>query len=298
MFPASVLDCLRNGRITLWKGVASLVAMIARSGNLAHANLPELRVLAFAGEPIHAADVRIWMEHLPSVRYLNAYGPTEATGVSVLHEVAAPIPADGAHVPIGRPRDGVEAYVVDENLQVTSPGDTGELILAGDCLALGYWMNEEETRRRFIPTPAGLTSSGQRRFYRTGDLVRQDLAGDLWFVGRTDDELKVSGYRLSSLAVADALRSCPGVTDAAVLLMEDDRSRVSILVGFICTHGSVIPAEVLSYLRSQIPPYLCPRKLFLVAEIPLNQRGKVERTGLAKIAAEAHVQFGGQRESA
>jgi amino acid adenylation domain-containing protein len=289
IFPSSVLKRLRDGRVTIWKGAASLVGLIARSGALRMTEMSDLRILAFAGETMSAAQIRTWVEHAPQVRFFNAYGPTEATGVSVLHEVRMPLPADLRHPPIGRPRPGINAYVVDQQLQPVPQGQAGELLLGGTGLAEGYWQQPEETARRFIQAPSHLRSEGGERLYRTGDLVTQDAAGLLWFLGRSDDEIKVGGHRVNALAIADALRTHPGVTQAAVLLSEDPRANTTMLIGFVCLKEGANTKDVSAWLRQQLPSYMCPRKLVEVSEMPLNDRGKVDRNALLSIAAAGNL---------
>ena len=197
-------------------------------------------------------------------RWVNAYGPAETTCMSTVWEGGAL--ADGRDPPIGRPRAGATVVVVDDDLRRVPAGITGELLIGGAGLARGYLGDPALTAERFVDDKAG------NRVYRTGDLVRARADGDLEFMGRTDDQVKVRGFRVEPAEVEAALAHHPGVAAAAVV-GGDDR-----LVAYVV--GDVTGADLREYLAVRLPPHLVPDAYLALDALPLTPNGKLDRAAL------------------
>ena len=198
------------------------------------------------------------------VRWRNAYGCTEAAITSTL----------GAGVPIGRPIANTRAYVVDRRLDPVPAGVPGELVLAGEGLALGYLHRPELTAEKFVPD--GLTDGG--RAYRTGDLVRYRADGTLEILGRLDDQVKIRGIRVEPGEVEAALGRHPAVREAAVVAREI--AGEPRLVAYVAVDGEVPEAELRGFLRERMPEHLVPVAVVCVLRLPLTANGKVDRAAL------------------
>ncbi|MCP4662217.1 MAG: amino acid adenylation domain-containing protein, partial [bacterium] len=173
-----------------------------------------LRLVSFGGERVAPEWVTAWRRSVsPRVRLCNGYGPTETTVEATLWECPGTW-IRGAEVPIGRPVAGVRIRVLDRGLEAVPAGETGELAIAGPGVARGYLGRPAATAERFIPHPQG-RSPGER-LYRSGDLVRLIADGNLEFVGRADEQMKVRGFRVEPGEIEAVLRQHPGVRDAAV----------------------------------------------------------------------------------
>ncbi|MFJ2444655.1 MULTISPECIES: amino acid adenylation domain-containing protein, partial [unclassified Streptomyces] len=144
------------------------------------------------GEAVSPTAVRTITQTNPNTTVVDGYGPTETTSLSISHHIHHPQQL-GTSVPIGRPMDGERAYVLDQLLQLTTPGTPGELYLAGTGIARGYLNRPALTSERFTADPYGPPGT---RMYRTGDLVRWNHNGNLEYLGRTDDQIKIRGYRI------------------------------------------------------------------------------------------------------
>ncbi|ONI87675.1 hypothetical protein ALI22I_20920 [Saccharothrix sp. ALI-22-I] len=228
-----------------------------------------VETVCLAGEPLtEALAKRVWQ--LPSTRrLLNLYGPSEDTTYSTWAEV----PADhSGPPPIGRPLPHTTAYVLDESRRPVPEGEVGELYLAGAGLARGYLGRPEETEARFLPDP----SVPGGRVYRTGDRVRLRPDGQLEFLGRLDDQVKVRGYRIELGEVTAALVACDGVRNAAASVVHDPSGHPR-LVGYVL--GDTVDG-VLDRLRERLPAHLVPSVLVRVDRLPTTPSGKVDRAAL------------------
>ncbi|KAB1935947.1 amino acid adenylation domain-containing protein [Micromonospora sp. ALFpr18c] len=229
---------------------------------------PTVRTVCLAGEPLTAAlAARVWAR--PHVRRLcNLYGPSEDTTYSTWAEV----PPDSGDPPIGRPLPQTRAYVLDPDGRPVPPGDPGELHLAGAGLARGYLDRPAETRARFLPDPF---RTGER-MYRTGDRVRLRPDGQLAYLGRLDDQVKLRGYRIELGEVAARLAALPGVREASAAVREGP-SGDPLLVGYLVgeRHDDV-PAR----LAGVLPAPLVPATVVWLDRLPTLPNGKVDRAAL------------------
>ncbi|MGK5520950.1 amino acid adenylation domain-containing protein, partial [Micromonospora sp. URMC 107] len=241
----------------------------AMSELLAAGALPEgVRTVCLAGEPLTAALAARVLAR-PHVRRLcNLYGPSEDTTYSTWAEV----PADGGDPPIGRPLPHTRVYLLDPDGRPVPPGEPGELYLAGAGLARGYLNRPEETRARFLPDPF---RPGER-MYRTGDRVRLRPDGQLQFLGRMDDQVKLRGYRIELGEVAARLAALPGVREATAAVRTGP-SGDPLLVGYLVGERR---DDVRELLRETVPAPLVPSAVVWLDRLPTTPNGKVDRAAL------------------
>jgi len=237
----------------------------------ADARLPEGAVLIVGTETVPPEVLRRWTGPL---RVVTAYGLTEATVNSTLWmaERGWEGPA-----PIGRPDPNTHAYVLDEQLRPVGVGEVGELYIAGRGLARGYRGRHGLTGSRFVADPfAGVAGA---RMYRTGDRARWRADGILDFLGRADHQVKLRGYRIEPGEIEAALLAQPGVTQAAVLVREDEPGR-KMLVGYVVLDGAD-PLRVRAALAETLPDHMVPTVLVPVpGGLPMTPNGKLDREAL------------------
>ncbi|MGW0580898.1 amino acid adenylation domain-containing protein, partial [Streptomyces sp. NPDC002920] len=223
--------------------------------------------LVVAGEACPAELVARWA---PGRRMINAYGPTETT---VCATMSVPLESSGAVPPIGRAITNSRVYVVDERLQPVPPGVVGELYVAGPGLARGYLRQPALTAGRFVPDLFGEPGG---RMYRTGDLVRQRRDGELEFVGRADDQVKVRGFRVEPAEIESVLAAHPGVAHAVVAVREER------LVGYLVPDPGAgpRPAVLSAFLRERLPEHLVPSAFVTLDALPLTPNGKLDKAAL------------------
>jgi amino acid adenylation domain-containing protein len=228
-----------------------------------------LRHLLIGGDRL-----RTWPSPAVTATVHNVYGPAEAT-INVTSAELSPGGTGGP--PIGRPIPGVTLGVVDENGALVERGHPGELVIGGDCLALGY-LDQEYSARRYTAPPAGLDVS---RVYHTGDQVRMRTDGVLEFVGRLDDQVKLNGVRIEPAEVEAALERDPAVVRAVVAVCRPDPDRV-VLVAFAqpAEGHRPDPDALLAAAATALPAQAVPATVHVVDAFPLNENGKVDRRAL------------------
>jgi amino acid adenylation domain-containing protein len=276
LFPKLLMEFAEGERVTVWKGVSSLLRYLSTTGALAPDRLPTMRVVLFGGEALPAKILRHWMTTFPDKVFYNFFGPTEATGASMYHRVPrAPASADEI-IPIGQPRENTTLYLLDDDRQPVAPGEVGEIAVSGVCIAHGYLADPERTARVFLDDP---WRPGQR-MYLTGDLARRREDGTHVFMGRRDTQVKVMGYRLELGDIENALTAIEGVVEAGVLVSEPGLGGVEELVAYVVLTGSKPVAKVQGELRSALPFYMLPRHIHPIDRLPRSERGKIDRQAL------------------
>jgi amino acid adenylation domain-containing protein len=240
-------------------------------------DLAGLRLVVVGGDVLSPSHAMRFLEAYPDARLVNDYGPTEGTVSSSWHEVD-PTTAHGP-VPIGRPLANTRLYILDEAGQPVAAGEPGELWIGGDGVARGYLNLPEETAARFLPDP--FTTESDARMYATGDRVHLRPDGELAFVGRIDNQVKVRGYRVEPAEVEVHLRACPAVADAAVIAREDVSGHVRLVAYVVPGEGfSDCSAAARQFLDRALPPHMVPSAFVTLDRLPLTPSGKVDRAAL------------------
>ncbi|MYT34373.1 non-ribosomal peptide synthetase [Streptomyces sp. MspMP-M5] len=259
-------------RITLLHAIPSVMNSLLDAGGLP----PNLRTVVCGGEPLRRKLVDRVYQETGADRVFNAYGPTEGTVFCTF----GPVPKDGAGEPtIGSPSLSARVHVLDENLRPLAAGVPGELYLGGAGLAAGYVNRPRTTAERFVPDPF---LDGER-MYRTGDVVQLTDSGELEFVGRTDNQVKVRGHRIELEEVEARLTGCPEVREAAAAVQGRR------LVGYVVPEGDArdgvrVDAELRSTitgrLAAELPEYMVPGTIVFLPALPLTPGGKLDRAAL------------------
>ncbi|WP_019074168.1 non-ribosomal peptide synthetase [Streptomyces hokutonensis] len=233
------------------------------------------------GEQLNTRIVRRWYETNPEAGAVlhNVYGPTEATTFALCH----PVPRDfaGDTIPIGTPLPGTGVLLRTEDGRTAEPGEVAELLLSGPALALGYRNLPDRTAHSFVRLPN--EQAGQGRWYRTGDLVRQDTEGRITYVGRSDRQVKVRGFRIEPGEVERQILAQPTVRQAYVCTRRDTEDRNELLAFLVL--GDELSYDTYDrHLAATLPSYMRPHHTYLVAELPRNANGKVDREALLRDA--------------
>ena len=230
----------------------------------------EVKTVAVAGEPCARSLADQWAERCD---FYNCCGPTETTIVNTmqLHSLHA------KRLTIGKPTANNTVYVLDANRKPCRIGQTGEMWAGGSCVTAGYLGNPALTAERYAPDPY---LGGHNMMFNTRDLGRWTDNGELEHLGRTDDQVKVRGFRVELDSVSAALESIPACTRAATLKLND-----RALVSFVAPLG-INAEEAIAHVASQLPYYCVPEKVFVLAQLPLTSRGKIDKRQLLQWATD------------
>jgi amino acid adenylation domain-containing protein len=258
--------------VTLINTVPSAMAELVRSHDIP----PSVRVVNLAGETLARRLVEQVYEQGEVEAVYNMYGPSEDTTYSTWSLVKR---GESSAPTIGRPIANTQAYVVDAQMRVVGIGMPGELYLGGDGLARGYVNRAEATAERFVPDP--YSGENGARLYRTGDMVRYREDGELEYIGRIDNQVKVRGYRIELGEIESLLARHPALREAVVVARED-ASGDKRLVGYLVpqTEHSISHAELRGFLKTKLPEYMIPTAFVTLSELPLTPNGKVDRRAL------------------
>jgi amino acid adenylation domain-containing protein len=274
----------RAGGFTFFKGTPSHLPLLAR---LPASCVPTGQMM-LGGEAVPAALLREWRQRHPALSLANQYGPTEATVGCLDYQMSPddPIPDP---VPVGRPLWNTRVFVLDENLQLVPPGVAGELYVAGAQLARGYLGRPGLTGERFVACPFGAPGE---RMYRTGDLARWAVAagvrgdgsprsGEIEYLGRADDQVKVRGFRIELGEIEAVLAACDGVGQAAVAVREDQPGDKRLAGYVVPDAGAELDPAVLREACARVlPGYMVPSAVVVLDALPLNANGKLDRRAL------------------
>ena len=277
LLPHEVARFIQERELTLWFSVPSQLAYVARFDGIGSERPGSLRHVVWCGDVLPTPSFLYWKERLPGVRFTNLYGPTEATVASSCYTVPDDFDDPTATIPIGTACDGEELLVLDEDLMSVPEGVVGDIYIGGVGLSPGYWRDPVRTREVFIPDPR--SGNGPARLYRTGDRGRHGPGGVVDFLGRADFQIKTAGYRVEPAEVERAVLALPEVAACVVVAVTvDDFSGSAVGCAYVPSpEADLRVAEMKKRLVDALPPYMVPSKWLAVDELPLDDRGKVDR---------------------
>src|SRR6266511_2065148 len=238
-----------------------------------------LKCVIVAGEACPSEVVERRRAALACAELFNEYGPTEGTVWSSVYGDCVKHPR--VPTPIGKPIANTQMYILDEEQEPAPVGVRGEIYIAGMGLARGYLGRPELTAERFLPNKVGGEEGG--RVYRTGDLGRYLSDGNIEFIGRADEQVKVRGYRIELGEIQAALQEHRSVRQSVVVANNDERGDKRV-VGYVVGDGAVTGVELKNDLRQRLPGYMVPEAIILLDEMPLTANGKVDRKKLPAVS--------------
>ena len=268
-FPNTALDTLEREACTTLPGVPSTFAILLNRSTFAERELASLRTITQAGGPMAPELTRRLREACPHARLFLMYGATEASArLAYLH----PDALDERMGSIGKAIPGVELRVLRADDSEAADDEVGELVARGANIMRGYWGAAEETDT--VLGPEG---------YRTGDLARRDADGYLWITGRARDMIKAGAHRIAAREIEDAVMAFEGVHETAVIGVPDDLLGEAIRA-YVVFRGEPEAAELERHLKRVLPAYKVPTQLEVLAELPKNLSGKIDKQALRAFA--------------
>jgi amino acid adenylation domain-containing protein len=270
---------IRDHELTIWFSVPSTACIMERLKMLKPGAFPSLRCSIFAGEALPVA-ARAWQVAAPNSVVENFYGPTEVTVDCIAQRLEDPpnVTQGRGSLAIGKPFPGIQAGIVDADLNFLPPDEEGELVVSGRQVARGYFQDPDLTAARF-PTLNG------RRWYRTGDLAYEDSSGTFHHLGRIDNQVKILGNRVELEEVEAHLREIVGTDMVAAVAWPLADGLATGIAAFHCVPG-VTRDEVREAMKKRVPDYMIPNRVHILDILPLGSSGKIDRKALIQLLDE------------
>lgn len=209
------------------------------------------------------------------MRVINSYGITEATIDSSYYEGDLEDVANLVNVPIGKPLNNTEMYILNSSLKLQPIGVYGELYIGGDSIARGYFKNEELTKQKFIDNPF----VKDEKMYRTGDLARWLPDGNIEFLGRADYQVKIRGFRVEIKEIESILSNYNSIKQA-IVIDKEDMNKTKYLCAYVVSSEEIVQQDIRRYLGEKLPEYMIPSYFVTLDKLPLTPNGKVDRRAL------------------
>ncbi len=278
--PYGLVNHVARMKCTVWFSVPSLLIYLGVMKALNAKALPDLRAIVFGGEGYPKTELKkLYDEFSPQAKLVNVYGPTECTCICSAHTLSELDFENLTGLPtLGHLNPNFDYMVLDESGEES---DVGELYLIGPNVAAGYYNDVEQSAESF--TTLHETKRFMKRMYRTGDLVRLEHK-KFYFLGRKDNQIKHMGHRIELEEIEGALSRFEGVSQSAVIYERVNDSFGKILA-FVASIDSINTERVIEYLKTELPGYMIPSKIWALSTLPKNPNGKVDKQALGELHA-------------
>lgn len=272
VFPIKLLEHLNEHKINAVYWVPTALCAVVNLRALKKVELPYLKKILFAGEPMPNKQLNVWRQYLPDALYANLFGPTEITDIGIYYIVNREF-ADDEPLPIGIACDNVDYLILDEEGKEVERGEKGELCIRGSFLGLGYYNNPEKTKEVYVQNPCN--PHYPELIYKTGDLVSINAFGELMYHGRMDFQIKHQGNRIELGEIEAATGGIKGIETCACIYDDINKKIVLLYKG-----DEIADEELVCALSEKIPKYMQPNVVIRIKEFPCNANGKIDRKRL------------------
>ena len=280
-FPVKILDLMKTHRVSYIFWVPTIMVNIANMNLLSHVELPDLRLVWFAGEVFPTKQFNIWRKSLPGTKFANFYGPIEITLDCVYYNIEREIP-DDEPIPIGKAFRNTDILILDDkDCKVTDCNTEGELCVRGTSLAMGYYNNPEKTAAAFVQNP--LNHSYPEIIYRTGDMVYVNELGEIVFKGRKDTLIKHMGYRIELGEIEHVIINTLKLVHNGCVVYNHHKKEIIL---YYESDHEISPAEFRKAIGSSLPKYMIPVMYIRLEELKMNTNGKIDRLYYNRLANE------------
>ncbi|MFN6501591.1 MAG: amino acid adenylation domain-containing protein [Nostoc sp. DedQUE01] len=268
------IEALAHHKVSRIILVPSLLRLLLDNYHYLTQKLSQLKIWITSGEALSVKLAKNFQELMPFAKLINLYGSSEVSANATYYDTS--LLEDKVNtIPIGRPIQNTQVYVLNHNLQPTPVGVFGELYIGGDGLAKGYLHRPELTQEKFIDNPFIPTT----KLYKTGDLVRYLNDGNLEYLGRHDEQVKIRGFRVELGEIAAAILQHPDVQESVVVVVNDAEENQR-LIAYIVAQKQEVATELLPYLQQKLPSYMLPSAFVVLDALPLTPNGKVDKRSL------------------
>ena len=274
---------LHDSEAAVWVSTPSFAEVCLSDPCFCDALMPSMKDFLFCGEILTNRTVSRLAERFPNAQIINTYGPTESTCAVTSVKITPAINETNVPLPVGEPKPGTSVRIINENKEVLTDGEKGEIVIVGNTVGAGYWNNPEKTEQSFgVIEQDGV----KQRYYKTGDEGYLER-GMLYYSGRIDLQVKLHGYRIELGDIESNLLAIAGVEQAVVIPKYRDGKVSSLVAGVVLAEGPTdeksAAAMIKQNLRDTIPEYMIPKRIRFLSSVPMTNNGKVDRRALEGI---------------
>ncbi len=272
---------LKKNKVNLIKITPSYFKIVIQEAMNQALELPDLQSIILGGEMLETKDCHAWLDMFPKHNLFNEYGLTETTVAVTQYKVTNENVSNLREiVPIGKPGMDTELKILNEKMESVSLVETGELYVSGLCLARGYLNQEELTFKQFIDYP--LSSEYRKRYYRTGDLCRYLPDGNIEFIKRMDNQIKILGYRIEPGEIEACIASHPMIKENYVIAREGSSGEKQLIAYYLSKDENESPnqKDLRQFLQQKLADYMIPASFVRMTAFPLTENGKLDKKAL------------------
>lgn len=272
-----LVEQVGKSEATIWFSVPSLLIFLLTTKALNENTFKKIRVITFGGEGFPKSKLKILFDlYKHRTRFVNVYGPTECTCICSAYDISEKDFEDMTGIPtLGHLIKNFSYYI-----DYFDNTDIGEICLSGPQVGLGYYNDFERTQKSFVQNPEN--SSYKEIMYRTGDLVKVGDYGNLYFMGRKDNQIKHMGYRIELEEVEAAFNIFSFVNEVCVIYKKLSEN-LGQIIAYISVSEQITENEILNEIKKQLPPYMVPKSIKILDVLPKNKNGKIDRFALTNL---------------
>lgn len=271
MEPNVLFDYMNKNKVTSVGWSVSAFTILFSLGAFEERKLETLNKICFSGSVMPSSCLSVWQKNLPNAKFVNQYGPTEATASCTYYVVDHAV-KDNEQLPIGKPYNNYKVFLLNDDLSETKDGEIGEICVSGPILALGYYNDQERTNNSFVINPN--YKGYPERMYRTGDYGRIREDGLLEFHGRMDRQIKHMGHRVELDEIECAAMQAKGIDECCALYKKEKETL------YLFYSGNVEKRDLIIKLREILPGFMVPRKVIKLDVMPKLANGKLDMNSL------------------
>lgn len=276
LFPEKLKEWVEKSKINLIHIVPTLFRALSQTAKEPEA-FKDLKYILLAGEMLRGNDIKKFFElYGPRIQMINLYGPTETTLAKLFYRITER-DVNKARIPVGKPMEGAQVMVLNEDLQEVDIGDIGEIYIRTPFISSGYYNDQDLNRKVFIRNP--FSGNPKDIIYKTGDVGRVMPDGNVELMGRVDYQAKIRGVRIELGEIENRLLNY-GTVKEAVAVVREDKEGFSYICSYIVADEKLLTGDLRAFLLKELPEYMIPSYFVQLDTLPLNPNGKVDRESL------------------
>ncbi|WP_340106996.1 amino acid adenylation domain-containing protein [Rhodohalobacter sp. 8-1] len=270
VFPASLSQLIEQEKITVWYSVPLVLQQLLERGDLHNRDFSSLRWILFGGEPFPVHQLNQFMDHCSNAHFSNVYGPAEVNQCTFYNQKGEEKKYES--VPLGKVWNDTDHLILDENSVEVKKGDVGELMIHSSTMMVGYWNNQELTKKSILEIDSA--SGVKKKYYKTGDLVKEDKDGILHFMGRKDRQIKTRGYRVELNEIEETILRYDDAKQVACYSYK--LKGVNEIFASVVLRSGALLDDLEQKIQKSLPKYSIPKLILETQKLPRTSAGKVD----------------------